>query len=113
MAVGKSVYVFKFDDATGEVQRYEITILKETKRDLGYRTSTTYMIDGRNFCTTKNYLFTDDDLDRYKSGKVITFDADVQKVKAIIAEDIKLRRIKAQHDFEKYTRIYELLKKED
>ncbi len=93
------LYRFDFDEETGDITRLQIdeyTLQEWSTGNQFYRFKIKQSIKN---CYIKR------DLETYKSGRVYSFNPDIEHAKEIIKERISIKRIKAHEDYLRYTEI--------
>lgn len=95
------LYCFKYDTETSELTKIEIP---------------EYQVEVNKYTERKNYIFRSQELnksnsrfniperklDRYISGKVYTFNPDVENIKKLIYSTLEEKRDKAEFEYHKY-----------
>ena len=98
---GKPLYCFKYNEETGEIVKIEIP---------EYTLETHYWTGKKTYCFDKPKInksynhesIAESKIDRYVSGKVYTFNDDIQMVKSIIFAELESRQLKAYAEYRKY-----------
>lgn len=94
---GKPLYCFKYNEETGEITKIEILV---------YTLETHYWTGKKTYCfdkpkINKSYtheVIAEGKLDRYVSGKVFTFNPNLQYVKRIILETLTAKYYKLEDE---------------
>lgn len=99
----KPLYVFKLDNITGEIIRFEITHYHEKHLNRFGKVEYCFKVDGINKASS-DLSFRNEKLNRFVNGKVVSFEDDVDKARKIIVET--LRNKSEQAAIEKRTADY-------
>lgn len=94
------LYRFDFDEETGNVNRVQIDSYSQKRWSTGEEFYRYEEIRGNvKHCYLKS------DIDRYKSGRLYSFDPDMEHAKEIIKHTLNVKRAKAHDDYLRYTEI--------
>ena len=99
----RPLYVFKLDNITGEIIRFEITHYHEKHLNRFGKVEYCFKVDGINKASS-DLSFRNEKLNRFVNGKVVSFEDDVDKARKIIVET--LRNKSEQAAIEKRTADY-------
>ena len=103
-----TLYCFEFNEDTGELSKEEIT---------EYKVSHPYSLPA--FSNIKQYRFKykgrniiirDDKLDKFLNWKVYTFNDSLENVKSIIYDTIYNKRAEYEKQYNRYTKLLEIIK---
>lgn len=99
----KPLYVFKLDNITGKIVRFEITKYHEKHLNSFGKIEYCFKVDGINKASS-DLSFRNEKLNRFVNGKVVSFEDDMDKARKIIVET--LRNKSEQAAIEKRTAEY-------
>lgn len=99
----RPLYVFKLDNITGEIKRFEITHYHEKHLNRFGKVEYCFKVDGINKASS-DLSFRNEKLNRFVNGKVVSFEDDMDKARKIIVET--LRNKSEQAAIEKRTADY-------
>ena len=99
----RPLYVFKLDNITGEIKRFEVTHYHEKHLNRFGKVEYCFKVDGINKASS-DLSFRNEKLNRFVNGKVVSFEDDVDKARKIIVET--LRNKSEQAAIEKRTADY-------
>lgn len=99
----RPLYVFKLDNITGEIKRFEIAHYHEKHLNRSGKVEYCFKLEGINKASS-DLCVRNEKLNRFVNGKVVTFEDDIDKARRIIVQT--LRNKSEQAAIEKRTADY-------